>query len=168
MAVRLALGCVVALARSDLRARLHALDLDANGAKAAVAQLVRRIVAEAVLRAYLLRDACKGCAGIAQGGGRKSLAAGGACQVVHLLPCQVVEVAADLHALEWPHAAKIREVGIVQLRRDELAIARQLAARQTQRPKALTILHQPVFDEILRVDLYEITGQTGGQEARSH
>src|SRR3712207_7726530 len=103
----LTLRRLVALARRDLRAGV-AFDLDADGAEAAVARLVGRVVAEAVELADLFGHLREGAAGVAQVGRGEGAPARVARQLLHLRARHLVEGAADVHPLERPHLAEVR------------------------------------------------------------
>src|SRR5918912_4110841 len=120
---------VIAFACADLCASGDAAHFDADGAKATVARLVRRIIAEAVLRADLCGDLRKGRARIAQIGGHEITASRSARQIVHLAAGQVVQVAADLHALERAEATEALVIRGVGARHEDSAIALELCAR---------------------------------------
>src|SRR5437588_415965 len=82
---------------------LHAPQFHFDLTKAAVASLVRWIVAETVLGADLVRDLCKRRARFAQTRGGEILASGITGHLVHLAPRQIVELPADIHALKLAH-----------------------------------------------------------------
>src|SRR2546421_6920592 len=123
----LALWRVVTFARSDLRAAaIDAFDFNMDCAKASIVRFIGRVVAQTVLRAYLVCDLCEGCTCVTQVCGWKSLAAGDQRKIIHLVARKCVEAAANLHTLERPHAAEVVEASGVCARDEDSAVKLKL------------------------------------------
>src|SRR5205085_8452519 len=118
---------VVAFARSYLRAAaIDAFDFNMDCAKASVMRFVGRVVAQTVLRSYLVCDLCEGCACGAQVGSWKSLSTRDQRKIIHLTARKSVEAAANLHTLEWTHAAEVIEASGVCARDEDSAVTLKL------------------------------------------
>src|SRR5437762_10921468 len=100
----------VSFSRAHLRLARYALDLDANSAKLSIACFVRWIVTETVLRADLCGNACKRRACVLQTRCQEIPATARFCQLIHLPPRKIVEIAADLHPFERTHLTKVHKI----------------------------------------------------------
>src|SRR5688572_20082233 len=116
---------VITFTRAHLRI-FHAANLNANFSKLAIARLVRRIVAEAVLRADLVCDLRKCRARVPQRCRRKISAARSARKLVHLNAREIVEPAADVHPLKLTQPAEILIVFFLRAWHEKAAKAFQL------------------------------------------
>src|SRR3981081_2413241 len=85
----------------------HAAHLDFDLTKAAVASLVRWIVAQAVLRANLVGNLRKGGPRLLRAAGGESFSSGCTRHLAHFFPRQIVKLPADVHAFELSQAAKV-------------------------------------------------------------
>src|SRR5689334_8603752 len=153
-------GCVVTVARANLRFRLHALELEFDGAKLSVARFVGRIVTDAVKRADVGRNTRKRSARIRERCRLKTTTAGHAREVVHFAPRDVVKLTTDRHSFKWSHAAKAVEVFSLRRRRNQPAITLDLSLRERELAVVLAVFHQTIFDEVFGVDLHEVTRDT--------
>src|ERR1044071_7450466 len=104
----------------------NATQLHANRAEGAIAVFVGGIIADAVLSADLISDPRKRRPRILKTVGNEVSAATVLGQVVHLFACEVVKIAANLHALERAHGAKGPVVLGARARIKDAAIALQL------------------------------------------
>src|SRR5436309_5561481 len=97
---------VISFARAHLRI-LYAAQLHADLSKAAVAILIRRIVTEAVLGSDFVSHLSECRARVLKSHRRKILPTRGSRQFIHLFSSQIVELPANIHALERTHATKV-------------------------------------------------------------
>src|SRR6266404_71449 len=114
------LRCKVSFPRPHARI-LHPTHLHSDLTKATVASFIRRIVAQAVLRANLVGYFSKGGPRLFHAAGGESFSSGCTRHLAHFFPRQIVELPADVHAFELSQAAKVLIVFLLRLRRKELA-----------------------------------------------
>src|SRR4030095_14612821 len=115
------LSCFIPFSCAPLRPG-YSTHVDANRTEAAITRLVSGVVAEAVLAADLSGDLCEGGAGGVQVGRLGGSAAGVACELVHLLACELIERTTDRHTLERSQAAEVGVVGAVRTRIEGAAV----------------------------------------------
>src|SRR6266436_1276623 len=106
----LPLRSVVSFSGPDQSFIWHTTQLHANRAKFSIAVLIRRVVAQAVLRPDFGGHTSKRSARILKTIGDEVSAATVFSQIVHLLARQIVKIAADLHSLKRSHSTKIHKV----------------------------------------------------------
>src|SRR3984893_12239967 len=96
----------VSFARAHVRV-FHAAHLDFDLAKAAVANFVRRIVAQAVLSANLVGHLRKRRSRLLLIAGNETFSSGSAGHLAHLLPRQIVKLPAYVHAFQLSQATEV-------------------------------------------------------------
>src|SRR4026209_2191844 len=84
----------VSLPRADLSLFLNSADFYSNRAKLAITVLIRRIVAQTVLRSDLVCHLSKGCARVLQSSRHKVLTTTRLCQIIHLAAREVIKLPA--------------------------------------------------------------------------
>src|ERR1051325_1277506 len=155
---------VVSIAGADLCFVFQAAHFEFDRTKLSIASFVGRIVTETVERADISRHACERRTCIGESRRFKTSTTGRAREIIHLFAGEIVERAADRHPFKRAHLAEAVEILCLRFREEELAVALNLSLRKRELAVVLTVFHEPIFDEVFRVHLDEVTSDTGARE----
>src|SRR5215211_2396096 len=155
---------VVSIARANLCFVFQAAHFEFDRTKLSIASFVGWIVTEAVKRTDVCRHARECSTRVGKSRGFETSPTRGACKVIHLLPREIVERAADRHSFKRAHLAEAVESFRFRLREEELAVPLNLSLRKRELPVVLAVFHQAILNEVFRVHLDEITSDARARQ----
>src|SRR6188474_797399 len=117
---------VVSIACADLCFVFQAAHFEFDRTKLSIASFVGWIVTETVERTDVSGYTRERSPCVGESRGFKTSSTGGARQIVHLFPREIVERAADRHPFKRTHLAEAVEILFLRFREEELAVSLNL------------------------------------------